>query len=73
MYVSFFKQGEDAPHHLRRRRIDNKTVMILQVLTVPVAGKGPDKLSSLLLGVEGAFDLLGDVACILGVEQILQR
>ena len=27
----------------------------------------------LLLGVEGAFDLLGDVACILGVKQILQR
>ena len=27
----------------------------------------------LLLGVEGAFVLLGDVACILGVKQILQR
>ena len=70
---SIFKQGKDAPHHLRRRRIDNKTVMILRVLTVPVAGEGPDKLASLLLGVEGAFDLLGNVTGILGVEQVLQR
>lgn len=70
---SIFKQGEDAPHYLRRRRIDDQTVMILRVLTVPVAGKGSDKLAPLLLGVEGAFDLLGDVACILGVKQILQR
>ena len=70
---SVFKQGKDAPHHLRRRRIDNKTVMILRIFTVPVAGKGPDKLAPLLLGVEGAFDLSGDVACILGVKQILQR
>ena len=70
---SIFKQGKDAPHHLRRRRIDNKTVMILRVLTVPIAGKGPDKLASLLLGVEGAFDLLRNVAGILGVKQILQR
>ena len=70
---SIFKQGEDAPHHLRRRRVDDQTVMILRVLTVPVAGEGPDELAPLLLGVEGAFDLLGDVACILGVKQILQR
>ena len=55
---SVFKQGEDAPHHLRRRRIDNKTVMVLRVLTVAVAGEGSDKLAPLLLGVEGAFDLL---------------
>ena len=73
MYISFCKKGKDAPHHLRRRRIDDQAVMILRVLTVPVAGKGPDKLAPLLLGVEGAFDLLGDVACILGVKQILQR
>ncbi len=36
---SIFKQGEDAPHHLRRRRVDDQTVMILRVLTVPVAGE----------------------------------
>ena len=70
---SIFKQGEDAPHHLRRRRVDDQTVMILRVLTVPVAGECSDELAPLLLGVEGAFDLLGDVACILGVKQILQR
>lgn len=70
---SVFEQGKDAPHHLRRRRVDDQTVMILRVLTVPVAGEGPDELAPLLLGVEGAFDLLGDVACILGVKQILQR
>ena len=70
---SIFKQGEDAPYHLRRRRVDNQTVMVLRILTVAVAGEGPDKLSSLLLGVEGAFDLLGNVTGILGVEQVLQR
>ena len=70
---SVFEQGKDAPHHLRRRRVDDQTIMILRVLTVPVAGEGPDELAPLLLGVEGAFDLLGDVACILGVKQILQR
>ena len=70
---SVFKQGEDAPYHLRRRRVDDQTVMILRVLAVPVAGEGPDELAPLLLGMEGAFDLPGDVLGILGVEQVLQR
>ena len=47
--------------------------MVLRILTVAVAGECPDKLSSLLLGVEGTFDLLGNVTGILGVEQVLQR
>ena len=70
---SVFKQGEDAPHHLRRRRINDQTVVILRVLAIPVAGKSPDEFAPLLLGVERAFDLLGNVSGVLGVEQILQR
>ena len=70
---SVFKQGEDAPHHLRLRRVDDQAIVVLRVFAVAVAGEGSDELAPLLLGAEGAFDLLGDVPSVLGVEQVFQR
>ena len=70
---SIFKQGEDAPYHLRRRRVDDQPVVILRVFAVAVAGECSDELTPLLLGVEGTLNFPGNVTGILGVEQILQR
>ena len=68
---SIFKQGEDAPYHLRRRRVDDQPVVILRVFAVAVAGECSDELTPLLLGVEGTLNFPGNVTGILGVEQIL--
>ena len=68
-----FKQGEDAPHHLRRRRVDDQAIVVLRVFAVAVAGECSDELAPLLLGPKRALDLLGDVPCVLRVEQVLQR
>ena len=47
--------------------------MILRVLSIPIGGKGTDKLSVLLLYLEGATDFAGNISGVLLIDHVFNR